>query len=170
MRGHRHRLLMVQEGGECELELVIHHELLQPQAPKQPRALPGVSSSLPGCCRAACTSMRPSDHSSAILGASSLVTPYAAASQDALQLRIAGLLLPGHVPALDVLLLLQKWCCSTLALSLQRWQRVVPAYLLTFGALFDSGRHSNAKSYGALLPCRTWRFRCSRLLAWQCAR
>ena len=86
MRAHRHRLLCVQEGGECELELVIHHELLQPQAPEQPKALPGVSSSLPGCCCSACISMRPSDHSSAMLGSSSLVTPYAAASQDALQL------------------------------------------------------------------------------------
>ena len=56
VQAHRHRLLCVQEGGECELELVIHHELLQPQAPEQPqapqqpKALPGVSSGLPGCC------------------------------------------------------------------------------------------------------------------------
>lgn len=100
MQADRHPLLSVQEGGECELELVIHHELLQPQAPEQPKALPGVSSSLPGCCCSACTSMQPSDHSSVMLGASRLVTPHA---------------------------------------GLQ------------------------------LCTCRTWRFRCSRPQAWQCA-
>ena len=169
MRAPRHRLLCLQEGGECELELVIHHELLQPQVPEQPKALPEVSSSLRGWCCSACTSMRPWGHSSVLLGANSLVTPFAAASQDNLQLQTAGLLLPGHAAALVVLPPLQKWCCSMLAPSLQRWQRVVPAHTLAFGALCGLGWHSAAESCRPCIPCRTWRFRCSRPQAWRCA-